>query len=403
MLNRTLRVLVLGIAALSTYAADSLAATTTTTQAACVTRPPKVWKSTGGTSGLCVNTTVGSIDFEFLADEFFNFITVNLTPTSDTVYVRVRNKKGHYPPGQNPTVINGVVFDHEDSELSCTTGPGILNVDTGLYEGHCTILDLSPQQIAELLPRKSIPKGLIADEIILAGFDVEIIVDGLTFRETDTNTTTVHFEIPEPPIIGADGTVTNPEYSADESESDSPPPACGEGVPSGTFYPDTDGDGFGDPNGATSVCLDEGFSENATDCDDSDPDINPSATEVLDGADNNCDTKTDDCVSILKHCSPTLGSPIEDPNVVLQTFCGAGSHSEEIDSYTRDNASYVLLEPEVASVTITSCDDAEMTETITDSNPNFCALTGGSGPGPGEPGEAPRFNDRLCDLNITPY
>lgn len=394
MLNRTLRVLVLAIAALSTYAADSLAATTTTTQAACVTRPPKVWKSTGGTSGLCINTTVGSIDFEFLADDFFNFITVYLTPTSDTVYVRVRNKAGHYPPGHNPKVIQGVEID---LELSCTTGPGILNED-GLYEGHCTILDLSPQQIAQLLPPKSIPKGLIADEIILAGFDVEITVDGLTFRETGTNTTTVHFEFPEPPIIGADGTVTNPEYSADESESD-PPPACEEGIP-GTFYPDADGDGFGDPNGTTSVCLDEGFTENATDCDDNDSAINPSATEVLDGADNNCDTKTDDCVSILKHCGP-----LDESNEVLQTFCGAGSHnvdSEDIEFFTRDNASYVLLEPAVASATITSCDNG-MTATIPPSSPNFCALPGGAGPGPGVPDEIPRFNDRLCDLDITPY
>jgi hypothetical protein len=158
----------------------------------------------------------------------------------------------------------------------------------------------------------------------------------------------------------------------------------------GAFYGDTDGDGFGDPNGATDICPNPGFIANATDCNDSDPAINPSATELpADGVDNNCDTKIDDCVSVLLHCYAT--SP------VLQTFCGAGSHSVasgEIIPNTQFNASYVLLTPAVASVQITSCQNS-MTATIPPASPDFCALTGGAS-------GTPRFNDQLCDLNITP-
>lgn len=158
----------------------------------------------------------------------------------------------------------------------------------------------------------------------------------------------------------------------------------------GTFYADTDGDGFGDPSGATDICPNPGFIANATDCDDSDPAINPSVAELpADSVDNNCDTKIDDCVSVLLHCFST--SP------VLQTFCGAGSHSVangEIIPNTQGNASYVLLTPTVASVTITSCQNG-MTATIPPANANFCSLTGGAS-------GTPRFNDQLCDLNITP-
>ncbi|HIC30662.1 MAG TPA: hypothetical protein EYO76_01970 [Flavobacteriaceae bacterium] len=67
-----------------------------------------------------------------------------------------------------------------------------------------------------------------------------------------------------------------------------------------TFYADEDGDGFGDegtPEVIEVTLGDEapsGFSYNATDCEDSDPAINPLAFEILDnGIDDNCDGETD--------------------------------------------------------------------------------------------------------------
>ena len=62
-----------------------------------------------------------------------------------------------------------------------------------------------------------------------------------------------------------------------------------------TYYSDTDGDGFGDASSSVESCsLDAGFSENDEDCDDSDSNVNPDASEVCDGIDNDCDLAIDD-------------------------------------------------------------------------------------------------------------
>jgi len=66
----------------------------------------------------------------------------------------------------------------------------------------------------------------------------------------------------------------------------------------GTFsaYVDADGDGYGDPDSTVTVCeLGDGSTDDATDCDDGSPDINPGAPEICDhGVDDNCDGVTDD-------------------------------------------------------------------------------------------------------------
>ena len=63
----------------------------------------------------------------------------------------------------------------------------------------------------------------------------------------------------------------------------------------GTWYADTDGDGYGDEASSVTGC-DGGTShvEDSTDCDDTDPDVNPGATEVCNELDDNCDGLTDD-------------------------------------------------------------------------------------------------------------
>jgi MYXO-CTERM domain-containing protein len=61
------------------------------------------------------------------------------------------------------------------------------------------------------------------------------------------------------------------------------------------FYADGDGDGFGDANSAIEVCAaPNGYTDDATDCVDTNEDINPDATEVCDGVDNNCDGQIDE-------------------------------------------------------------------------------------------------------------
>ncbi len=56
-----------------------------------------------------------------------------------------------------------------------------------------------------------------------------------------------------------------------------------------TWYLDADDDGFGDPTMRRVSCEPQpGYSLRGTDCDDSDPDTNPSVRERCDGRDNNC-------------------------------------------------------------------------------------------------------------------
>ncbi len=62
-----------------------------------------------------------------------------------------------------------------------------------------------------------------------------------------------------------------------------------------TWYDDDDGDGYGD-GGASSVACSQpsGAVSDATDCDDSDADVNPGETEICNGVDDDCDGLVDD-------------------------------------------------------------------------------------------------------------
>lgn len=63
-----------------------------------------------------------------------------------------------------------------------------------------------------------------------------------------------------------------------------------------TFYRDADGDGYGNPNGATlqACAATSGYVSNKTDCNDSSNTSYPGATELCDGLDNDCDNTVDD-------------------------------------------------------------------------------------------------------------
>ena len=62
-----------------------------------------------------------------------------------------------------------------------------------------------------------------------------------------------------------------------------------------TWYADSDADGYGDAGTTTDACAEpSGYLADSTDCDDSDATINPAATELCDGADNDCDGTVDE-------------------------------------------------------------------------------------------------------------
>ena len=67
-----------------------------------------------------------------------------------------------------------------------------------------------------------------------------------------------------------------------------------------TYYQDLDQDGFGNPSVSISNCgQPTGYVSNNTDCNDNSFSQNPSATEIADNIDNDCDGLTDEGFSIL--------------------------------------------------------------------------------------------------------
>ena len=78
---------------------------------------------------------------------------------------------------------------------------------------------------------------------------------------------------------------------------------CNEVVDDGglyIFYADVDEDGYGDAGDFVESCsIPEGYVFNSDDCDDAASNISPSAEEICNGIDDNCDTVIDDGVQIL--------------------------------------------------------------------------------------------------------
>ena len=82
-----------------------------------------------------------------------------------------------------------------------------------------------------------------------------------------------------------DGVDNNCDNSIDGSDADG----------AATYYADADADGFGGSALSVTQCdAPTGFVANGDDCDDTNVDIHPDASEVCDGADNDCDTLVDD-------------------------------------------------------------------------------------------------------------
>ncbi|NCG19958.1 MAG: hypothetical protein GWP91_13195 [Rhodobacterales bacterium] len=113
-----------------------------------------------------------------------------------------------------------------------------------------------------------------------------------------------------------------------------------------TFYADTDGDAFGDPNVFTEACVASGnMVDNSDDCDDSRPSVNPLAVEVCDRLvplDNDCD-------GLIDEADPSLDSAQLTTYYADNDGDGYGDFFAPLDR---------CFQPADSSVTSDDCDDS---------------------------------------------
>lgn len=120
-----------------------------------------------------------------------------------------------------------------------------------------------------------------------------IASDGCTVPSTgQVEDYSIYFEIP--PVYGCtDPAATNYDPNATIDDG-----SCTYPGNSTTWYRDADNDGYGNPNNSTTATSQpSGFISDNTDCNDNNPNVNPGATEVCDGLDNNCNGQTDEGVT----------------------------------------------------------------------------------------------------------
>ncbi|HNI05051.1 MAG TPA: MopE-related protein [Flavobacteriales bacterium] len=92
-----------------------------------------------------------------------------------------------------------------------------------------------------------------------------------------------------------------------------------DGVGDVTFYTDADEDGYGDPATITTDCEQPpGTVLVGGDCDDSNPDIHPGASEICDGIDNDCANGVDDGLTVTTWYADADNDGFGDPNSSIQ-------------------------------------------------------------------------------------
>ena len=105
-----------------------------------------------------------------------------------------------------------------------------------------------------------------------------------------------------------------------------------ENFPVFDWYEDSDGDGFGSPLTDLKSCdLIFGIDQDNTDCDDSDPDLNPNTPETCDGTDENCNGQIDDGFLFYDWFADNDGDGFGNPQSVINS-CSV------LSGYVQNNA-----------------------------------------------------------------
>lgn len=106
------------------------------------------------------------------------------------------------------------------------------------------------------------------------------------------------------------------------------------------YYADRDNDGFGDAFNLVFSCTQPtGFVTDHTDCNDNNANVNPGATEICDGLDNNCDGNINEGITMVTQYVDMDGDGYGDVNSPPSYFC--------------------TFDPPMYSLTNDDCEDAD--------------------------------------------
>jgi hypothetical protein len=101
------------------------------------------------------------------------------------------------------------------------------------------------------------------------------------------------------------------------------------------WYPDVDGDGYGDQQGQVYSCTAvANFINTGGDCNDTDAAVNPAASEVCDGVDNNCDGFIDGTIAAFQSgCTDPLACNYDPAAICPDGSCVQGSTTAGTERY----------------------------------------------------------------------
>lgn len=86
------------------------------------------------------------------------------------------------------------------------------------------------------------------------------------------------------------------------------------------YYPDADGDGYGDPSDFIQACSQPvGYVSDFTDCNDSNADINPGSVEICNEADDNCNEAIDENLPLTTYYQDTDGDGFGNASVSAES------------------------------------------------------------------------------------